>query len=61
MAPVSEVGASQARVMNLVLVMTASRPRGAEGRLERLGRTALRPNNETGLGDVTRLESAEKK
>ena len=60
MATVSELGASQARVMNLVLVMTASRPRGAPGRLLRPERTALRPNKETGRGDVTRLESAEK-
>jgi len=59
MSVVSELGASQASVMNLVLVMTASRPRGAPGRPE--VRPELRPNNETGRGVVTRLESAEKK
>ena len=58
MSMVSELGASQASVMNLVLVMTASSPRGAPGRPER---PVLRPNNETGRGVVTRLESAEKK
>ena len=55
MVTVSCVGASQARVMNLVLVITASRPWGGPGRPLR---PLARPNNEMGRGVVTRLESA---
>ena len=63
MESVLEEGGSQARVMNLVEVITASRLEGAEGveestdwRLE-----LLDPSNETGLLVVTVLESAEHK
>ena len=54
-------GGSQAKVMNLVEVMTASRLEGAEGRLWRTVPRLLEPgpSNERGRAVVTLVESAE--
>ena len=55
-------GGSQAKVMNLVEVMTASRLEGAEGRLFRTVPRLLEvpgPSNERGRAVVTIVESAE--
>ena len=50
-------GGCQARVMNLVLVITASRLVGGPGRPPR---PETRPSKDTGRGEVTSLESAER-